>query len=210
MSKLYTRWCLSILVFFFQAEDGIRDYKVTGVQTCALPIYPPRWLLIAPLAAASAAQPAGAPPHCEPAPPQAWQRLSVAAGEPEVFAATSEEFVAQMLNLDVLGAIAFDKGCYTGQEVIARAHYRGRVKRRLQRFVSHTPLRLQPGDTGALNDGRAFKVVNAVALADGRCEFLAVAPCAGEDCAAGRPQPQAERARVIDAQQLALPYCLPP
>ena len=171
---------------------------------------PPRWLLIAPLAAASAAQPAGAPPHCEPAPPQAWQRLSVAAGEPEVFAATSEEFVAQMLNLDVLGAIAFDKGCYTGQEVIARAHYRGRVKRRLQRFVSHTPLRLQPGDTGALNDGRAFKVVNAVALADGRCEFLAVAPCAGEDCAAGRPQPQAERARVIDAQQLALPYCLPP
>src|SRR5205807_7991721 len=74
---------------------------------------PPRWLLISPLAAASAAQPAGAPPHCEPAPPEAWQRLSVAAGEPEVFAATSEEFVAQMLNLDVLGAIAFDKGCYT-------------------------------------------------------------------------------------------------
>ena len=171
---------------------------------------PPRWLLISPLAAASAAQPAGAPPHCEPAPPEAWQRLSVAAGEPEVFAATSEEFVAQMLNLDVLGAIAFDKGCYTGQEVIARAHYRGRVKRRLQRFVSNSPLRLQPGDTGALNDGRAFKVVNAVALADGRCEFLAVAPLAGEDCAAGRPQPQAERARVIDAQQLALPYGLPP
>jgi len=171
---------------------------------------PPRWLLISPLAAASAAQPAGAPPHCEPAPPEAWQRLSVAAGEPEVFAATSEEFVAQMLNLDVLGAIAFDKGCYTGQEVIARAHYRGRVKRRLQRFVSNSPLRLQPGDTGALNDGRAFKVVNAVALADGRCEFLAVAPFAGEDGAAGRPQPQAERARVIDAQQLALPYGLPP
>ena len=60
-----------------------------------------------------------------------------------------------------------------------------------------------------LGHGRP-EVVNAVALADGRCEFLAVAPFAGEDCAAGRPQPQAERARVIDAQQLALPYCLPP
>ncbi len=53
--------------------------------------------------------------------------------------ATSEEFVAQMLNLDLLDAIAFDKGCYTGQEVIARAHYRGRVKRRLQRFLSAAP-----------------------------------------------------------------------
>ncbi len=47
-------------------------------------------------------------------------------GVPQVYAATSESFVAQMLNLDLLGAIAFDKGCYTGQEVIARAHYRGR------------------------------------------------------------------------------------
>ena len=65
------------------------------------------------------------------------------AGEPQVYAATSEEFVAQMLNLDVLGAIAFDKGCYTGQEVIARAHYRGRVKRRLQRFCHRAPARAQ-------------------------------------------------------------------
>src|SRR5437773_1671263 len=171
---------------------------------------PGRWLVLSPVGAVSQPHTPAALSELAPAPPATWERLSVAAGEPEVYAVTSEQFVAQMLNLDVLGAIAFDKGCYTGQEIIARAHYRGRVKRRMQRFVSHTPLRLQPGDTGALNDGRAFKVVNAVALADGRCEFLAVAPCAGEDCAAGRPQPQAERARVIDAQQLALPYCLPP
>ena len=143
-------------------------------------------------------------------PSERWRALAVAAGEPQICAATSEQFVAQMLNLDVLGAIAFDKGCYTGQEVIARAHYRGRVKRRLQRFVTHSPLRLEPGDAGELSDGRAFKVVNAVALADGRCEFLAVAPLAGTDSAAGRPQPGAERATVISAQQLALPYPLPP
>src|SRR2546421_102735 len=140
--------------------------------------------------------------------PEILLALAVAAGEPQVCAATSEEFVAQMLNLDVLGAIAFDKGCYTGQEVIARAHYRGRVKRRLQRFVTNAPLQLRPGDAGALSDGRAFKVVSAVALADRRCEFLAVAPFAGEDSAAGRPQPGAEH--VIDAQQLPLPYSLPP
>ena len=63
-----------------------------------------------------------------------WQLAGIAAGEPQVYAATSEQFVAQMLNLDLLDGIAFDKGCYTGQEVIARAHYRGRVKRRMQRL----------------------------------------------------------------------------
>jgi folate-binding protein YgfZ len=169
---------------------------------------PARWLLLVRVGASARAPVALA--GCAPMALERWRALAVAAGEPQVCAATSEEFVAQMLNLDVLGAIAFDKGCYTGQEVVARAHYRGRVKRRLQRFVSDAPLRLQPGDTGALSDGRAFKVVNAVALADGRCEFLAVAPFGGEDCAAGRPQPGAEHARVIDARQLPLPYSLPP
>ncbi len=83
-----------------------------------------------------------------------------------------------MLNLDALNAIAFDKGCYTGQEVIARAHYRGRVKRRMQRFVSlsRAACQLSPGDSGQLGDGRTFKVVRAAQLADGRCDFLAVAP----------------------------------
>jgi folate-binding protein YgfZ len=108
-----------------------------------------------------------------------WQRLEVAAGQPQVYAATSEEFVAQMLNLDALNAIAFDKGCYTGQEVIARAHYRGRVKRRMQRFVSRDVCQLSPGDSGQLADGRTFKVVVAAQLEDGRCDFLAVAPIAG-------------------------------
>jgi folate-binding protein YgfZ len=105
--------------------------------------------------------------------------LDIADGEAQVYAATSEEFVAQMLNFDALDAIAFAKGCYTGQEVIARAHYRGRVKRRLQRFVSRGAAALAVGESGTLADGRAFKVVEAVGLADGRCEFLAVAPFAG-------------------------------
>ena len=115
-----------------------------------------------------------------------------------------------MLNLDALGAIDFDKGCYTGQEVIARAHYRGRVKRRMQRFVSTAPALLQPADAGVLGDGRPFKVVDAVALDDGRCEFLAVTPLA-EDVteratvsAAG-----AAGATPLGAQALSLPYRLP-
>jgi tRNA-modifying protein YgfZ len=157
---------------------------------------PARWLAARPAAERPAAARAAAP-----AAAAAWERLAIAAGEPEVYAATSEEFVAQMLNLDLLGAIAFDKGCYTGQEVIARAHYRGRVKRRMQRFVTRAPRVLEPGATGQLADGRGLKVVRAVALADGRCEFLAVAALAPGE--AGAP------AAALDAEPLALPYTLP-
>jgi folate-binding protein YgfZ len=131
---------------------------------------PARWLVLSP--AGEPAPLAG----CDAAARDVWRLLDIADGEAQVYAATSEEFVAQMLNLDALDAIAFDKGCYTGQEVIARAHYRGRVKRRLQRFVSRGAATLGVGESGTLADGRAFKVVEAVSLTDGRCEFLAVAP----------------------------------
>ena len=141
---------------------------------------PGRWLLLAPATAAAGslapAHAGGRLPHSVPARRDVWRQLDIISGVPQVYGATSEEFVAQMLNLDLLGAIAFDKGCYTGQEVIARAHYRGRVKRRLQRFRSRGPLDLKPGDSGELPDGRAFVVVEAARLEDGRCDFLAVAP----------------------------------
>lgn len=132
-----------------------------------------------------------------------WRLLDIRAGLAQVYRATSEQFVAQMLNLDVLDAIAFDKGCYTGQEVIARAHYRGRVKRRAQRFRSRAPLTLAPGDSGVLPDGRAFSVVDAAHLSDGRCEFLAVAPL---ELA---PGPAPSEAPTVDAEPLEMPYALP-
>jgi tRNA-modifying protein YgfZ len=133
-----------------------------------------------------------------------WRHLDITAGQPQVYAATSEEFVAQMLNLDALGAVAFDKGCYTGQEVIARAHYRGRVKRRMQRFLTHASQELLPGTAGRLTDGRAFKVVDAVRGADGTCEFLAVAALSARD------EAQADRAAApLEATALPLPYDLP-
>jgi len=139
---------------------------------------------------------------------QLWRRLAVEAGEPEVYAATSGEFVAQMLNLDALGAIAFDKGCYTGQEVIARAHYRGRVKRRLQRFRTVEPRVLAPGETCVLSDGRAVRVVDAVRIAGGRCEFLAVAPLLAVTADAPDEAAPADAGR-LDAVPLPLPYALP-
>jgi tRNA-modifying protein YgfZ len=140
-----------------------------------------------------------------------WRALDIAAGVPQVYLATSGQFVAQMLNLDCIEAISFAKGCYTGQEVIARAHYRGKVKRRMQRFISSAPLRLAPGDSGQLSDGRSFRVVDAVTGGDGRCEFLAVAALAsGEEAPGARSGPSNEASTVtIAAEALPLPYALP-
>jgi folate-binding protein YgfZ len=160
-----------------------------------------RWLLISPGDEArehALLAPAGSRAR------DVWRLLDIAAGLPQVYGATSEEFVAQMLNLDVLGAIAFDKGCYTGQEVIARAHYRGRVKRRMQRFVSKGAVRLSPGDARQLADGRPLKVIEAAPLADGRCELLGVVPLA-----AGEPAESHAGAQLLEAEVLPLPYALP-
>jgi folate-binding protein YgfZ len=137
-----------------------------------------------------------------------WRGLDIAAGLAQVYSATSGQFVAQMLNLDCTEAISFTKGCYTGQEVIARAHYRGRIKRRLQRFLSRESLRLAAGDAGRLEDGRSFRVVEAIQHADGRCEFLAVAGlpgAAGEADDSGR----ASLGQGVAYSALPLPYALP-
>ena len=78
-------------------------------------------------------------------PTDTWALHRILAGEPAIYPETSEYFVAQMLDLDNLGGIDFKKGCYIGQEVIARAHYRGAVKRHLARATSSSTAPLPPG-----------------------------------------------------------------
>jgi tRNA-modifying protein YgfZ len=60
----------------------------------------------------------------------AWSWLEVASGVPRIVAATAEQFVPQMVNFEVVGGVNFQKGCYPGQEVVARSQYRGTLKRR--------------------------------------------------------------------------------
>ena len=138
--------------------------------------------------------------------------LNIAAGVPQVYGATSGMFVAQMLNLDCIDAVSFTKGCYTGQEIIARAHYRGRMKRRMQRFVTDGPALLAPGQAVTLSDGRAAQIVDAVARADGRSEFLAVAPLS-VDSSVSAPSAAASASAAPGALlaciPLPLPYTLP-
>lgn len=63
--------------------------------------------------------------------PSEWRYFDIISGIPWVTTTTSEEFIPQMLNLDKLGGISFNKGCYTGQEIVARTHYLGKIKREL-------------------------------------------------------------------------------
>ena len=60
----------------------------------------------------------------------AWQLAAIHAGVPQVTAATQEQFVPQMINLELLGGVNFKKGCYPGQEIVARSQYLGKLKRR--------------------------------------------------------------------------------
>lgn len=93
------------------------------------------------------------------------------AGIPEIELAQSEKFTPHMLNLDLLGIVSLDKGCYPGQEIVARTHYRGASKRRCLRFESGEPA--APGDKISDGDRELGEVVNAIGN-----ELLAVLPVA--------------------------------
>jgi folate-binding protein YgfZ len=103
----------------------------------------------------------------------AWDLSCVQLGEPEVYAATSESWVPQMLNLDLLGAVGFQKGCYPGQEIVARTQHLGRIKRRLFRYRVDGDTLPEPGAALLLGSDKVAEVVRS-ACSDGRLELLAV------------------------------------
>jgi folate-binding protein YgfZ len=100
--------------------------------------------------------------------------IEIAAGLPEVYASTQGALVAQMLNLDCIDAIDWNKGCYTGQEIIARTHYRGRVKRRMRRFAGSGDAPPAPGTIHRTSDGIDTTVVRSAVTGAGRFEWLGV------------------------------------
>lgn len=98
-----------------------------------------------------------------------WLRENLRAGIPEIWAAGSEAFTPHMLNLDLIGAVSLDKGCYPGQEIVARTHYRGKSRRRMRRFDCAAPV--DAGSAVLAGERKVGDVVNAI---DG--ELLAVVP----------------------------------
>jgi len=130
-----------------------------------------------------------------------WRLAGIRAGLPQVYPETYESFVAQMLNLDLLGGIAFEKGCYTGQEIIARTHFRGAIKRRMFRFGSEGPPPA-PGTRVLAGEQHAGDVVDAAATSEG-CELLAVVSLAQQDA-----ELELESDRGVGIKKLPLPYSL--
>jgi hypothetical protein len=133
---------------------------------------------------------------------EAWRAAAIAAGEPQIYLPTSELFVAQMLNLDLLDALSFTKGCYTGQEIIARTQHLGRIKRRMLRFRLPSGVEARRGDSVTVGPGRSGRVVESARNEAGECEVLAVVPVAAEVAT----EPVSLAAGVI---ALPLPYAIP-
>lgn len=109
-----------------------------------------------------------------PAGVQVWELQCIRAGIASVTAATQESFIPQMLGLEKLGAVSFEKGCYPGQEIVARTKYLGKLKREL--YCGRSDALLAPGDaiTDSSNDKTAGTVTNAAPNREDSWEFLAV------------------------------------
>ena len=106
-----------------------------------------------------------------------WARLDIEHGIPVITPETQEEFVPQMVNLDLIGGVSYSKGCYPGQEIVARTHYLGRPKQRMQRVQSTGSESMAPGDplySSAFGPEQASgRIVNAARAGSGY-EALAV------------------------------------
>ncbi len=162
----------------FVAEGPDMARTEGNVTVLGLPGPTSRFMLIAPYATAmslwkrlkASAQVAGF---------EVWIWLDIQAGLPQVYAATSEAFVPQMTNLDLLGGVSFTKGCYPGQEIISRLHHRGGLKQRLYRAhvgaetetVPAPGVPLYPAGPGTQSAGT---VVSAAASPQGGWDLLAV------------------------------------
>jgi folate-binding protein YgfZ len=104
-----------------------------------------------------------------------WRYLDIISGIPWLTSDTSEEFIPQMLNLDKLGGISFNKGCYTGQEVVARTHYLGKAKRAM--FLAECDALASPEPNSAIIDKDTGQTVGEVLCAQNRqntCKILIV------------------------------------
>ena len=139
--------------------------------------------------------------------PEAWQQRIIRAGVPVILPATQEAFVPQMINLDLLGGVSYDKGCYPGQEIVARMHFRGTLKQRMVLANIASVERPEPGDklySPAFGEQACGTVVNATRAAEGGHDLLAVVQIGAAEGGNVRwRSPDGPRLRLLE-----LPYSL--
>jgi folate-binding protein YgfZ len=136
----------------------------------------------------------------------AWNLLDIHAGIPEVVEATREAFVPQMINLHAVDGLSFKKGCYPGQEIVARTHYLGKLKRRMYRAHIATDTAPLPGDAllaeGSESGQGVGKIVRAEPAPEGGMEVLAVIEIASAEQRQVHLEKQPEAALALQL----LPY----
>jgi folate-binding protein YgfZ len=142
----------------------------------------------------------------EPVGPAPWQWSTVRSGIAEIVPQTQDQYVAQMLNYELLGAVSFNKGCYPGQEIVARTQYRGGTKRRTLLFHTETARMPLPAQSIRAVSGQGVGDVLAAAPApSGGYDLLG---CLHLDLAAGNALVlEADEESVL--QRLPLPYPIP-
>ncbi len=108
-----------------------------------------------------------------------WRLADIRSGIPQVYAQTAEAFIPQMINLDLVDGLSFTKGCYPGQEIVARLRYRGKAKQRMLAGTVSGVENLAPGApvyAEQRGDQKAGVVVDAVKTGDGEYTLSATAP----------------------------------
>lgn len=115
--------------------------------------------------------------HARPVGINCWNWLEIRAGIPIILPETQEMFLPQMINLDAIGGVSFKKGCYPGQEIVARTQYLGKLKRRMQLVHIATNEMIKPGDalySADMGDQSSGNIVNVEPSPHGGFDALAV------------------------------------
>jgi tRNA-modifying protein YgfZ len=146
--------------------------------------------------------------HAQPVGSTCWDWLNIRSGIPVILPQTQEQFVAQMVNLELIGGVSFKKGCYPGQEIVARMQYLGKLKRRM--FLAHIDSSDAPqaGDElfSADMEGQASgMIVNAAPAPGGGYDVLASVQTSSR----GTHTVHWKSLQGAELQFLPLPYPLP-
>lgn len=115
--------------------------------------------------------------HAKPVGAACWDWLTIRSGVPVVLSATQDQFIPQMVNLDRIEGVSFQKGCYPGQEIVARTHYLGKIKRRMYLANISTTEMVVAGDelfSADMVEQSCGKIVNAAPSPNGGVDVLAV------------------------------------
>ncbi len=147
--------------------------------------------------------------HANPVGAVCWDWLEVQSGIPIILPATQEEFIPQMINMDALESVSFQKGCYPGQEIVARTQFLGKIKRRMYLANISTTGPVTAGDelfSAVSAEQSCGKIVNSASSPNGGFDVLAVIQISSAE--AGKIYWKSLDGPVLET--IPLPYSLSP